>query len=173
MKVYRAVLPVRPYLKTMKMNRSSLKNSFVVLVGFALAASSLGQTKVAAETKWEKDPSVAFARAKKEGKKVFIDFYTTWCGPCKNMDKRVFPVMNRYPEWNKLVHLKIDAENPKMVALVKKYKVDAYPTMIIASADRKQISKMVGAMSAPDLKQKLTNLKPRPNKVPKVKRPGG
>lgn len=173
MKVYRAVLPIRPYLKTMKMHAIFPKNSTVVCVCLALAGSCLGQTKASAETKWEKDPSVAFARAKKEGKRVFIDFYTTWCGPCKNMDKSVFPVMSRYAEWNKLVHLKIDAENPKMAPLVKKYKVDAYPTMIIAGADRKQLTRIVGALSPSELKEKLMVLKPRPNKVPKIKRPGG
>jgi hypothetical protein len=89
------------------------------------------------------------------------------------MDKSVFPVMSRYAEWNKLVHLKIDAENPKMAPLVKKYKVDAYPTMIIAGADRKQLTRIVGALSSSELKEKLLVLKPRPNKVPKIKRPGG
>src|SRR5882724_1309085 len=35
--------------------------------------------------------SIAFdaacAAAKSEGKLVFIDFYTTWCEPCKRLDK--------------------------------------------------------------------------------------
>jgi thioredoxin-related protein len=32
------------------------------------------------------------AKAKKEKKAIFVDSYTTWCGPCKQMDKDVFPV---------------------------------------------------------------------------------
>ena len=31
-----------------------------------------------------------FARAKQENKFVFIDCYTTWCGPCKFMDQVIF-----------------------------------------------------------------------------------
>ena len=33
----------------------------------------------------------AIAAAKAEKKMVFIDFYTSWCGPCKMMMKNVFP----------------------------------------------------------------------------------
>tara|TARA_R110002096_G_scaffold408842_2_gene608082 strand:+ start:2141 stop:2395 length:255 start_codon:yes stop_codon:yes gene_type:complete len=29
-------------------------------------------------------------QAKEENKLIFVDAYTTWCGPCKIMDKNVF-----------------------------------------------------------------------------------
>lgn len=44
----------------------------------------------------------AVALAKKEPKNIFIDFYTTWCGWCKVMDKNTFAdpviarIMNQY-----------------------------------------------------------------------------
>lgn len=31
------------------------------------------------------------AKAKAENKFIFVDAYTTWCGPCKWLSKKVFP----------------------------------------------------------------------------------
>ena len=33
----------------------------------------------------------ALAAARAEGKLLFVDCYTTWCGPCRNMAEKVFP----------------------------------------------------------------------------------
>ena len=35
--------------------------------------------------------SNTLAKAKAENKIVFVDAYTTWCGPCKKMDAKTFP----------------------------------------------------------------------------------
>ncbi len=29
-------------------------------------------------------------KAQKENKYIFVDCYTTWCGPCKKMDQEVY-----------------------------------------------------------------------------------
>ncbi len=31
-------------------------------------------------------------KAKNEGKYIFVDCFATWCGPCKEMDKNVYPM---------------------------------------------------------------------------------
>ena len=66
------------------------------------------------------------AKAKAEGKLVFIDCYTSWCGPCKMMATKEFPkkVMGDY--FNpKYVSAKFDMEKGEGVQLAKKFDVNA------------------------------------------------
>ena len=51
-------------------------------------------------------------KAKAENKKVFIDFYTTWCGPCKEMSSKVFTDADVAKYFNeKFISYQINAED--------------------------------------------------------------
>ena len=51
------------------------------------------------------------AKAKAEDKLVFVDVYTSWCGPCKKMAAEVFPLADVGQLFNpNFVNYKIDAE---------------------------------------------------------------
>lgn len=71
----------------------------------------------------------AIALAKKEKKKIFIDFFTEWCGPCLNMALTVFPLPQVGEVYNNnFVCLKIDAEKGEGRELARRYGVQSYPT---------------------------------------------
>ncbi len=54
----------------------------------------------------------ALTAAKQENKLIFIDFYTTWCGPCKMMSNKVFPQKNVGDFMNaKFIPLKMDFQS--------------------------------------------------------------
>lgn len=82
--------------------------------------------------------------AKKENKKIFIDFYTSWCGPCRVMATKIFPLPEMGEYFNKnFVCLKMDAEK-EGATLAKEYKVEAYPTFIALDTNKKVLMKKVG-----------------------------
>ncbi|WP_430816876.1 thioredoxin family protein [Carboxylicivirga sp. RSCT41] len=87
----------------------------------------------------------AQAKAKAEGKTLFMDFYTSWCGPCKMMAKKYFTLESVGQVYNaKFICLKIDAEKGEGPALAEKYGVKAYPTLVYAKADGTQTKKVMG-----------------------------
>ena len=93
----------------------------------------------------------AIAAAKAEKKMVFIDFYTSWCGPCKMMMKNVFPQKSVGDYLNaRFVCIKIDAEKGEGVELAKRYRVTAYPTFIGIDTGEKEVMRKVGAASSDD-----------------------
>ena len=90
----------------------------------------------------------AVAAAKAENKHVFIDFYATWCGPCKMMSEEVFPqrIVGHY--FNpRFVCIKIDAEKGEGIELAKRFNVRAYPTFVILDANEKVVGTKAGGTS--------------------------
>jgi thiol-disulfide isomerase/thioredoxin len=97
---------------------------------------------------WEE----ALMKAKAEDKIIFVDAFTTWCGPCKRMASSTFPD----PEVGKLFNqhflsLKIDMEQGMGLEFRKKFPVNAYPTLFFIDYDEELIQQAVGAKSPADL----------------------
>lgn len=122
-----------------------------VLLTFALAAGMVSAAM--AQTDFR---HISYAEgleaAKAEGKLLFVDFYTEWCGPCKMMANNVFPQKEVGDYMNaKFVCLKIDAEKGEGVELAKRFDIKAYPTFITISADGKELGRREGGMDADEL----------------------
>ena len=86
----------------------------------------------------------ARAAAKAEDKLVFIDFYTTWCEPCKRLDKDTWTdaVVGKLVG-DKAVALKLDAEKEGR-AVAQRFKVEAYPTLLLLKADGTEVDRIIG-----------------------------
>lgn len=92
------------------------------------------------------------AKAQKENKPIFVDAYTTWCGPCKWMAKNAFAQeeVGLYFKKNFIAY-KLDMEKGEGPAFAKRNKVNAYPTLLYFSSDGNMIHKGVGARDATEL----------------------
>lgn len=91
----------------------------------------------------------ASAKAKAEGKLIFLDCFTTWCGPCKMMARDVFPQAEVGAFMNpRFVNLQIDMEGTYGAPLAKKLQITAYPTFVIFNADAQEIGRFLGASKA-------------------------
>jgi thiol-disulfide isomerase/thioredoxin len=87
------------------------------------------------------------AKAKKENKYIFLDSYTTWCGPCKWMDKNVFPTAEAGEFFNKnFINAKMDMEKGEGLDIAKKYGVMVYPTYLYVDGDGNLVHRVVGSM---------------------------
>lgn len=91
------------------------------------------------------------AKALKENKLIFIDAYTTWCGPCKQMAKNVFTNDDVADHYNKnFVNAKIDMEKGEGIEIAKKYQVQCYPNLLFIDGNGNLVHRIGGSMSAKD-----------------------
>jgi len=93
----------------------------------------------------EQDYELAKQTAKEQHKLLIVDFYTTWCVPCKMLDKKIFKNDSMANEISKnYVVLKYDAEKDSVYNLSLKHHIASYPTTVVLTADGKFIRKMFG-----------------------------
>lgn len=74
-------------------------------------------------------------------KPVLIDFFATWCGPCKMVSPVVDEIANEHPEI-KVCKLDVD----RNMDLARTFQVMSVPTLV-AMKDGKMINKTIGAVS--------------------------
>ncbi len=87
------------------------------------------------------------AKAKKENKILFIDAYTTWCGPCKMMEKNTFTKKSVGDYYNSnFVNARFDMEKGEGRDIAARYGVRSYPTYLFLNGDGELVSQNFGYM---------------------------
>jgi len=87
-------------------------------------------------------------RAKAENKLIFLDFYTTWCLPCRVMDDEVFSLASTGNTMNKnFISYKVNAEKENGPTLATVFEVYAYPTLLFLDGDGNVLERKDGSLS--------------------------
>lgn len=99
----------------------------------------------------ESDWKSILAEAKSQNKIVFVDAYTTWCGPCKMMAAQIFPQPKVGDFYNKtFINAKIDMEKGEGIEIAKTYNIRAYPTFLFINGDGELVHIGMGGRSEED-----------------------
>jgi thiol-disulfide isomerase/thioredoxin len=122
-----------------------MKRCFAFLVLIAAAFPSFTQGIDFFHGTWEE----TLAEARKRGVVIFVDAYTTWCGPCKRMSAQIFPLQEVGDYYNpNFVNVKIDMESEAGLKFKRKYPVRSYPTFFFIAPDEAIVMQVVGAKPA-------------------------
>lgn len=99
-------------------------------------------------------------KAKAENKYIFVDCFTTWCGPCKFMSSTIFPLEEVGNYFNgKFISVKLqldktEGDNDEVKSwyatgesIAKEYSVNAYPTFLFFNPQGEAVHRVVGGAS--------------------------
>ena len=103
---------------------------------------------------WEHDFDTARAISEATGRPIMIDFWATWCGPCKMMNAQTFPDARVIEKSVAVVPLKLDVDREGK-QLAKKYQITAMPTILFINAEGEVQDRLVGARGPEMFAEKL------------------
>ncbi len=125
----------------------------------ALAFLCLAAPAQAASDGWERVPLAdALAKAGKSGKMVIVDVYADWCGPCQRYDSEVFVQDDVKAILDEAITVKIDGEKGEGPAVVEKYHVVGYPTILFLKADGTEVDRIFGFRHPEPFKAEASDL---------------
>ena len=81
-----------------------------------------------------------FDKALSQGKLMMVDFWASWCGPCRMLGPVIEQLGNQYPD---VVVGKVNVDDEQELAM--RYGVMSIPTVIFFK-DGKEIDRKVGVM---------------------------
>lgn len=136
------------------MKKMILAVSLVCLIALVYSCSRESIKKINFVKNTDKTMEQMLAEAKLQRKVLFVDVYTTWCGPCKWMDENTFKDERVADKLNKkFLSYKVDGESFEGVNVGIIYRVDSYPTYLFISPDGKVLHRIEGMMSPEGLMQ--------------------
>jgi thioredoxin len=121
-----------------------LSRVFLAIVAFLFSISIQAQNPG-----WLKDLKFAQSVAQNNKQLILVDFWATWCGPCKQMDADVWSTQQAAIIKQKFVPVKIDIDAERSLAV--KYNVRSIPMLILMDHKGEVLHTHVGYSGKEDL----------------------
>jgi thioredoxin-like negative regulator of GroEL len=87
----------------------------------------------------------ALAEAQRAKKPLMVDVFATWCGPCQELDAKVYGDDEAARTLNDtFVSFKIDGEKGEGPALMKRYNAVGFPTVLFLTPQGEEIDRIFG-----------------------------
>lgn len=118
----------------------------LIAISFACIGMASAQGMAYSKT-W----AAAKAQATKQNKLVLLDFWTTWCGYCKQMSATTLKERSVVQKSKSTVPLRLNAE-AEGKALARKYGVSSYPAYLLVDSNGSVFGRAQGAMPPADFK---------------------
>ncbi|MGY3795187.1 thioredoxin family protein [Aquimarina sp. 433] len=102
----------------------------------------LNTTKTTAQVHWLYDFDLARTVAMEQKKWIVVDFWATWCVPCKKMDSRLWQTAAVNPIENNFVFVKVDFDKKRKFA--RKLNVRSLPSVLIMDPNQGVVARKIG-----------------------------
>lgn len=118
------------------------------------SASQSGKVSVTSEDETASNASKDEIVDSSSSKIIVIDFFATWCGPCKAMAPAMEQMQEKYGD--KIIIRKIDVDEEQ--SLAQQYQIESIPTLVVISPSGEVLDKVVGAQPVEVLDEMFSKL---------------
>lgn len=126
-----------------------MKKLIIISILLVQAGSMFSQEKAGIEFQTHLSWQEVLDEASRENKLIFIDLYTTWCGPCKRLENEIFTQDTVAGKFNAtFINYRVDAEKGEGKELAEKFGVTGYPYLVFADGSGQMVYVSVGYKGA-------------------------
>jgi tetratricopeptide (TPR) repeat protein len=113
-----------------------------VLFALFLAATTSVASAEDSSFTWRTDWKDAFKTAKQQHRLVFVDYFASWCQPCRQMDETVLRDAEVQRRLGDFVLLRVNVDHGVIAAT---HRVYSYPTYVFYDPDERERFRIIGA----------------------------
>lgn len=120
-----------------------------MFMGLGVFSLTIGSPSFAAGPGWYNNFEQAVQVARQQGRPIFVDFSTSWCSVCKQMDRTTLADPAVLSRLEHFVKVKVDGD--AFPQLCQAYGVQAYPTFVHLDPSGRVLTKREGGMRVQEM----------------------